>query len=102
LRTVASNGEGVSELVEAVDRHFGYLERSGVLRERRRARLRARVVEVVENKVRRRLWSDDTTNQWLDDRLEELEAGRTNPFAVADELLERSANLLTKSESKAR
>ena len=102
LRTVASKGEGVSELVEAVDRHFGYLERSGVLRERRRARLRARVVEVVENKVRRRLWSDDATNQWLDDHLDELEAGRTNPFAVADELLERSANLLTNSESKAR
>lgn len=102
LRTVASNGEGIAELVEAVDRHFGYLERSGVLRERRRARLRARVVEVVEGKVRRRLWSDNVTNQWLDDRLEELEAGRTNPFAVADELLERSANLLTNSESNAR
>jgi LAO/AO transport system kinase len=102
LRTVAAKGEGIFELVEAVDRHFGYLERSGVLRERRRARLRARVVEVVENKVRRRLWSDKVTNQWLDDRLEELEAGRTNPFAVADELLERSANLLTNPESKAR
>jgi LAO/AO transport system kinase len=102
LRTVASTGEGVAELVEAVDRHFGYLERSGLLRERRRARLRARVVEVVESKVRSRLWSDDATNHWLDARLEELESGRTNPFAVADELLDRSANLLTNSESKAR
>jgi LAO/AO transport system kinase len=102
LRTVASKSEGVSELVEAVNRHFGYLERSGGLRERRRARLRARVVEVVESKVRQRLWTDDATNHWLDNRLEELVAGRTNPFSVADELLERSANLLTNSESKAR
>ena len=102
LPTVASKAEGVTALVEAIDRHFGYLERSGVLRDRRRARLRARVVEVVEGKVRRRLWNDNATNQWLDDRLAELEAGRTNPFAVADELLERSANLLTNSESKVR
>ncbi len=102
LRTVASKSEGVSELVEAIDRHFGYLDRSGALRERRRARLRARVVEVVEGKVRQRLWTDDATNHWLDNRLEELEAGRTNPFSVADELLELSANLLTNSESKAR
>jgi LAO/AO transport system kinase len=102
LRTVASAGEGVAELVAAIDRHFGYLERSGVLRERRRARLRARVVEVVESKVRRRLWSNDATNQWLDGRLAELESGGTNPFAVADELLERSANLLTKTGSEAR
>src|SRR5689334_18015225 len=102
LPTVASKGEGISALVEAIDRHFGYLERSGALRERRRARLRARVVEVVEGKVRQRLWSDDATNSWLDHRLAELEAGQTNPFAVADELLEHSANLLTNAESKAR
>jgi len=102
LRTVASAGEGVAELVAAVDRHFGYLERSGVLQERRRARLRARVVEVVESKVRRRLWSDDATNRWLDDRLAELESGTTNPFAVADELLERSTKLLTNTGSEAR
>jgi hypothetical protein len=56
----------------------------------------------VESKVRQRLWTDDATNHWLDNRLEELVAGRTNPFSVADELLERSANLLTNSESKAR
>ena len=102
LRTVASKGEGVTELVEAVDRHFGYLERSGLLRERRLARLRARVVEVVESKVRRRLWSDEATNRWLDERLAELESGETNPFTVADELLGRSANLLTNTGSEAR
>jgi len=102
LRTVASKGEGVMELVEAVDKHFNYLERSGALRERRRTRLRARVVEVVESKVRGRLWSDDATNRWLDEHLGELESGGTNPFAVADELLKRSASLLTNTRSEAR
>jgi LAO/AO transport system kinase len=100
LRTVASQGEGISELVAAVDRHFHYLERSGLLRTRRRARLRARVVEVVESQVRRRLWSDDATNRWVDERLADLESGATNPFAVANELLSRSANLLTQTGSE--
>ena len=100
LRTVASQGEGIVELVAAIDRHFHYLERSGVLRTRRRARLRARVVEVVEDQVRRRLWTDDATNRWLDERLAELESGRTNPFAVANELLARSVNLLTENGSE--
>jgi GTPase len=101
LRTVASQNEGVSEVIDAIDRHFNYLEQSGGLRERRRARLRARLVEVVEDHVRQRLWTDEPTNRWLDERLPDLEAGRTNPFAVADELLARSANLLTKSRSDA-
>ena len=99
LRAVASAGEGVSELVEALDRHFAYLERGGELRERRRRRLRERVVDVVEQKVRRRLWSDDDTNAWLDARLPSLETGATNPFAIADELLARSADILTRTKT---
>jgi GTPase len=97
LRAVASAGEGVSELAAALDRHFGYLERSGELRERRRRRLRERVVDVVEHKVRRRLWADAATNGWLDDRLPALETGAANPFDIADELLTRSGDILTRT-----
>jgi LAO/AO transport system kinase len=95
LRTVAAKGEGIAELVQALDRHFRYLETSGTLRERRRARLRERVVEVVEDKTRRRLWGDDATNAWLEARLPALEAGEATPFGIADALLARSADLLT-------
>jgi LAO/AO transport system kinase len=97
LRAVASTGEGVSELAAVLDRHFGYLERSGDLRERRRRRLRERVVDVVEEKVRRRLWADAATNAWLEDRLPALEAGESNPFDIADELLTRSGTILTRT-----
>jgi LAO/AO transport system kinase len=95
LRTVGVKGEGIGELVGALDRHFAYLEASGVLRERRRARLRERVVDVVHERVRSRLWRDADTNRWLDEQLPALEAGATNPFDVADALLARSGNLLT-------
>lgn len=95
LRAVAVRKEGIEELTAAIDRHFAYLERSGGLHERRRARLRRRVVEVVESRVRRRLWSDAALSQWLDEQLPDLEAGRRNPFEVAEALLSRSGNLLT-------
>jgi LAO/AO transport system kinase len=39
LRTIGATGEGVAELVTTLDRHFAYLERSGTLHARRRARL---------------------------------------------------------------
>jgi LAO/AO transport system kinase len=97
LSTVAAKEQGIDELVEAIDRHFRYLERSGALRERRRARLRERVVEVVEDKTRRRLWSDAATNAWLEERLPALEAGEATPFGIADALLTRSADLLTRT-----
>jgi hypothetical protein len=61
--------------------------------------LRDRVEDVVEMRVRRRLWTDAGTTAWLDGQLAALESGATNPFSVADELLARSVNLLTRNES---
>lgn len=97
LSTAAAKEQGIEELVEALDRHFRYLERSGTLRTRRRARLRERVVDVVEDKARRRLWGDATTNAWLEERLPALESGAETPFGIADALLSRSADLLART-----
>jgi LAO/AO transport system kinase len=99
LPTVAVTGEGIHELIGAIDRHFAYLERSGGLRDRRRQRLRERVVEVVEDRVRTRLWRDDATNAWIEAKLPELEGGTLTPFAAADALLARSGDLLTRGRT---
>jgi LAO/AO transport system kinase len=99
LRSVAPQGEGLDELLDALDRHFRYLEHSGTLRERRRGRLRDRVIDVVEQRVRQRLWTDRDTLAWLDGRLSDLEKGTTNPFDVADALLARSRDILTRTNS---
>ena len=98
LRTVAVQGEGVADVTAALDRHFHYLETSGTLGARRRARMRERVIDVVESRVRERLWRDQATNRWLDEQLVALEAGTTNPFDVADALLARSEHLLTRTD----
>jgi LAO/AO transport system kinase len=95
LRAVGTTGEGILDLLAALDRHFAYLERSGTLRTRRRARLRERVVDVVEQRIRARLWSDPATNEWIDARIPELESGGTTPYTVADALLARSGHLIT-------
>jgi LAO/AO transport system kinase len=95
LRTIGTEEQGIPELAEALDRHFQYLETSGQLRTRRRARLRDRVVDVVEDKTRQRLWADADTTAWLEARLPQLEAGEATPFEIADALLARSADLLS-------
>ena len=99
LPTVAVKGEGIGELIGAIDRHFTYLERSGELRTRRRQRLRDRVIDVVEDRLRTRLWRDDATNAWIDAKLPELESGALTPFAAADALLARSGDLLTRGRT---
>jgi LAO/AO transport system kinase len=96
LQSVAVKQEGIAEIIAAVDRHFHYLERSGELHARRRGRLRRRVIEVVESRVRRRLWNNAPLVTWLEEQLPDVEAGVRNPFDVADALLARSGDLLTR------
>jgi LAO/AO transport system kinase len=59
---------------------------------RRQSRLRERVVDVVDQRLKARVWDDPSAAEWLATRLAPLAAGETTPFAVADELLERQFN----------
>ena len=94
INTVAVDGRGIPELLAAVTRHFDYLQESGGLAERRRSRMRERIVEVAEARLRRRLWGDPESQAFIDAALPALERGETTPFTIADALLARSATLM--------
>jgi len=94
LSAVAVKKEGIDAIASALDRHFGYLERTDTLRTRRLERLRERVMDVVEQKVRTRLWEDSKTMSWLEEQLLSVQRGETTPFSVANELLAMSAGVV--------
>jgi LAO/AO transport system kinase len=92
IPTVGVTGVGLTELLAALDQHHQYLVESGTLAARRQSRLRERVVDVVDQRLKARVWDDPSAAEWLATRLAPLAAGETTPFAVADELLERQFN----------
>ncbi|HMG01228.1 MAG TPA: methylmalonyl Co-A mutase-associated GTPase MeaB, partial [Gemmatimonadaceae bacterium] len=100
LSAIATKGEGIDEIVAALDRHFVYLEQSGKLSLRRRERLRERVMDIVEQKIRVRLWKDTATMSRLELQLPSVEEGRVTPFGVADQLLRQSGELVSGEEDK--
>jgi len=100
LSAIATKEEGIDEIVTALDRHFVYLEQSGKLSLRRRERLRERVMDIVEQKIRVRLWKDTATMSRLELQLPSVEEGRVTPFGVADQLLRQSGELVSGEEDK--
>jgi LAO/AO transport system kinase len=86
--TVAVKGEGLTDVVGALDRHHEWLARSGGLIERRRRRLLERTREVVDRAVRRWTWEETRAEQLIADRLDEVMEGRLSPYDVAAEILE--------------
>ncbi len=95
LRTIAAQGDGLTELMDALDRHGRYLEQSGELRVRRQERLRERVREIVEQQISRELWNDPDSRSWVEDQIPAMEGGSVSPFEIARELRARSGRILT-------
>ncbi|PYP15192.1 MAG: methylmalonyl Co-A mutase-associated GTPase MeaB [Gemmatimonadetes bacterium] len=89
LATVASKGEGVDELVTALDRHYNHLQQSGKLAARRRERLAQRTRAVLERAVQQWIMEDTRAEQLLAARLDDVADGRRSPYDVAAEILDQ-------------
>ncbi len=82
VKTVASRGEGVAELVAEIGRHQEWLETGSGLERRRRSRLRLRV----ENLLKERVLVAVDELVGLDSALERAFEARDDPYSVADRL----------------
>lgn len=92
LTTVASKGEGITELVTALDQHREHLERSGKLVERRKLRIAARTKAVVNRAIRQWVWDETHAEELVNKRLDEVAAGTRSPYDVAAEVLQQMRN----------
>jgi LAO/AO transport system kinase len=84
--TVASAGDGIAAVWDAVLAHRGHAERSGQLAERRSFRLRQELREIVAQRLGRRARDICSGERW-DELTDAVVAGRTDPWTAADEML---------------
>ncbi len=85
LRTVAERGEGVDEVVAALDSHREWLDHSGERLRRRRARAEAEIRAIALDQVRNRM-EDLRGAAGLPQLADRVLAGELNPYDAADEL----------------
>ncbi|MGH3332968.1 MAG: ArgK/MeaB family GTPase, partial [Nocardioidaceae bacterium] len=85
--TVAQAGQGVDEVVAAIDDHRAWMESSGELESRRVRRARDEIEAIAVTALRQR-WGDVHARTELDELAEQVAAGESDPYAAADKLLE--------------
>ena len=90
--TVAQQGQGVDEVVAAIDEHRAWMESSGEL-ERRRVRRARDEIEAIAVTALRERWGDVHGHNELDDLAEQVAAGKTDPYRAADVLLDSFTEL---------
>jgi LAO/AO transport system kinase len=86
IRTVATEGEGVDELWEQIRAHRAFLESSGGIATRRRARLGSELRALVVEQLLAR-GGGITEGARFDALVDEVAAGSTDPYAAVDALL---------------
>jgi len=90
IKTIAQTGEGVDDVVEAIDKHRAWMESVGELDRRRVRRARDEIEAIAVTALRER-WGDVHAHTELDKLAEAVVAGESDPYRAADQLLDSYA-----------
>jgi LAO/AO transport system kinase len=82
VRTVASRGEGIDDLMASIDHHREYLEAHGELHLRRVDRARAEIEAIAVAAFRRRATTGDAARR-LDELASDVVKGEKDPYSAA-------------------
>jgi len=88
LMTVATRGEGIDDLIEALDAHWEYLRDTGKLHERRRERMERHTREVVGRLLDDMVWRGCAGEKVLSEGMDEIIQGTKSPHRLAHEIVE--------------
>ena len=89
VKTEASRGVGVDELVQRLDEHRAQILAEGHLAERRARNLRNEVIAIATARMRRRLEDDLAEDAGFQELIERVVERRLDPASAATTLLER-------------
>ena len=86
VKTVAAKGEGIDEVMEALDKHVAWMERTGTLRDRRVRRAGDEIESLALQQLRARM-GDLRHGNGVDELAADVVDGKTDPYAAADQVV---------------
>ncbi len=93
INATASENKGIKEIADEIQRHRSFLLDNNKLLAKREHRTKKRIKEIVEQKIKNRLWKDAGSNS-LNSTLEKVILGNLSPYHIADEIIENFKNQL--------
>ncbi|GMU96432.1 methylmalonyl Co-A mutase-associated GTPase MeaB [Ignavibacterium album] len=96
IKTVASENKGIDEIADEIEKHKSFLIEKNLFQNKRQNQARIRIKEIVENKLKEKLWSEDRENL-LNSSLKKVVLGNSSPYHIAEEILNQFVNKNQKS-----
>lgn len=85
-KVVASQGEGIDELMGLVAKHRAHIEENGELAQRRTKRARDEMLDILHSRLTKYIKDKIVTTGRLDDYVEKIKSRATDPYTVVNEL----------------
>jgi LAO/AO transport system kinase len=90
IKTVAQQGQGVDEVIEAIEKHTSWMAESGALRERRIRRAGDEIESIALQALRAKM-GDLRHGSGVDELAAAVVDGTTDPYAAADQIVDALA-----------
>lgn len=87
IKTIATENKGTKEISDEINRHREFLIKSGNYIKKREIRAKTRIKEIVEEKIRQELWSENSEKS-LNSSLENVFFGNLSPYHIAEKILD--------------
>jgi LAO/AO transport system kinase len=87
IKAIATESKGINEIADEVEKHHQYLTVSGNFFKRRENRIKIRIKDIVEEKIRQELWGESRENS-LNSSLEKVVLGNLSPYHIAEKIIE--------------
>jgi LAO/AO transport system kinase len=97
VKTIAQTGEGVPELLNIIFKHMDFLKSSGLLKERRRRRGEAELMDVIRERLTQSIVGGFKGKPEFEALVDKVARGKTDPYSAADLMLK---SYLKKRKSK--
>lgn len=80
--------EGLEDLLKEIERHRQHLSEGGRLEESRKKKARLEVLELVEYKIKSKVWKQVRERDLFEDMLQRILTKTLDPYTAADQLLQ--------------
>jgi len=87
LKVIATVGEGIEDLVKAIQSHHEYLVESGEIAKNRERRCYAQLETIIEHSFIRKLLMDPDERALFDKLVTEVDQRKTDPYTAAERLI---------------
>lgn len=88
VQTSVMNRSGLEDLLNAIEKHRSYLVEEGKFQEKRRVRLRAETLEILDHQWRQLVHQEIKLSEKVNKLLESAEYGESDPYTAASSILD--------------